>query len=36
LSDEHIAQLNASFSDLIKSGKITKADPAREEKDEPE
>ena len=36
LSDEAVAALNESFSDLMKSGKITKTEPLPQEKDQPE
>lgn len=36
LSDEHVAVLNATFHDLVASGKISKTAVLREEADEPE
>lgn len=36
LSDGHVAQLNDSFPDLLESGQIVKAEPLRQEEDEPD
>ena len=36
LSDQHVAQLNESFSDLVETGMIVKTAPVRKEKDEPD
>lgn len=35
LTDDHIAQLNATFSDIVRNGKIARTLPLRAERDEP-
>ena len=36
LSDDHVAALNDTFSDLVETGKIAKSGPLPQEKDQPE